>query len=83
MWPYTCRWSEKGDNCMENHVSQEKKKREREKKKKKRCPNKSNQTKPNDKSRNKGKQEYFGENPQAHSRLFLASAWNEEVKHKK
>ena len=82
MWPYTCRWSEKGDNCMENHVYQEKK-REREREKKNDAQ--INLTKPhqtNDTPRNKGKQEYFGENPQAHSRLFLASAWNGEVKHK-
>ena len=45
MWPYTCRWSEKGDNCMENHVSKEKKKRERERKKKKDAQ--INLTKPN------------------------------------
>ena len=52
-----------------------KKKREREREKKNDAQ--INLTKPhqtNDTPRNKGKQEYFGENPQAHSKLFLASA---------
>ena len=52
-----------------------KKKREREREKKNDAQ--INLTKPhqtNDTPRNKGKQEYYGENPQAQSRLFLASA---------